>query len=131
MRRPTPPTYKTRNARKHGGAKRRVWRKIHNGIDEKSLEIRAAEFTTSDVGAAPMLFEASQNPMPRSAAGVVAFALATALRTLLARGQTDFAAEKAWLHARLVHGTESGDTGGAVGLTGQILSVDEGHTHAA
>ena len=30
------------NARKHGGAKRRVWRKIHIGIDEKTLEIRAA-----------------------------------------------------------------------------------------
>lgn len=45
------------NARKHGGAKRRVWRKIHIGIDEKTLEIRAAEFTTSDVGDAPMLPE--------------------------------------------------------------------------
>lgn len=45
------------NARKHGGSKRRVWRKIHIGIDEKSLEIRAAEFTTSDVGDAPMLPE--------------------------------------------------------------------------
>lgn len=38
------------NARKHGGTKRRVWRKIHIGIDEKTLEIRAAEFTTSDIG---------------------------------------------------------------------------------
>ena len=45
------------NARKHGGSKRRVWRKIHIGIDEKSLEIRAAEFTTSNVGDAPMLPE--------------------------------------------------------------------------
>ncbi|MCU0905722.1 MAG: IS5 family transposase, partial [Tabrizicola sp.] len=58
------------NARKHGGTKRpspwslgpmaRPWldgRKIHIGIDEKSLEIRAAEFTTSDVGDAPMLPE--------------------------------------------------------------------------
>ena len=45
------------NARKHGGAKRRVWRKIHIGIDEQTLEIRAAEFTTSDVGDAPMLPE--------------------------------------------------------------------------
>ena len=45
------------NARKHGGAKRRVWRKIHIGIDEKTLEIRAAEFTTSNVGDAPMLPE--------------------------------------------------------------------------
>lgn len=45
------------NARKHGGAKRRVWRKLHIGIDEQTLEIRAAEFTTSDVGDAPMLPE--------------------------------------------------------------------------
>jgi hypothetical protein len=45
------------NTRKHGGSKRRVWRKIHIGIDEKTLEIRAAEFTTSDVGDAPMLPE--------------------------------------------------------------------------
>ena len=45
------------NVRKHGGTKRRVWRKIHIGIDEKSLEIRAAELTTSDVGDAPMLPE--------------------------------------------------------------------------
>ena len=45
------------NARKHGGIKRRVWRKIHIGIDEKSLEIRAAEFTTSDIGDAPMLLD--------------------------------------------------------------------------
>jgi hypothetical protein len=43
------------NARKHGGTKRRVWRKIHIGINEQTLEIRAAEFTTSDVGDAPML----------------------------------------------------------------------------
>ena len=45
------------NARKHDGTKRRVWRKIHVGIDEKTLEIRAAEFTTSNVGDAPMLPE--------------------------------------------------------------------------
>lgn len=44
-------------ARKHGGTKRSVWRKIHIGLDEKSLEIRAAEFTTGDVGHAPMLPE--------------------------------------------------------------------------
>jgi|GEM_PF-1955204 len=34
-----------------------TWRKIHIGIDEKTLEIRAAEFTTSDIGDAPMLPE--------------------------------------------------------------------------
>lgn len=45
------------NACKHGGAKRRVWRKIHIKIDEKTQEIRAAEFTISDVGDAPMLPE--------------------------------------------------------------------------
>jgi hypothetical protein len=28
------------NARKHGGSKRRPWRKIHIGIDEETLEIR-------------------------------------------------------------------------------------------
>ncbi|KFE33444.1 IS5 family transposase [Thioclava atlantica] len=45
------------NARKHGGAKRRIWRKVHLGIDEKTLEIRAVEFTSGDIGDAPMLPE--------------------------------------------------------------------------
>ncbi len=45
------------NARKRGGTKRRVWRKIHIGIEGKTQEIRATEFTTSDVGDAPMLLE--------------------------------------------------------------------------
>ena len=45
------------HARKHGGPKRRVWRKIHLGIDEETLEIRAVEVTTSNVGDAPMLPE--------------------------------------------------------------------------
>ncbi len=61
------------NARKHGGAKRRVWRKIHIGIDEKSLEIRAAEFTTSDIGDAPMLPELlDQIPLEQEIASVTA-----------------------------------------------------------
>ena len=47
----------SRRTRKHGGSKRRVWRRIHLGTDEQTLEIRAAEFTTSDVGDAPMLPE--------------------------------------------------------------------------
>lgn len=38
-------------------SKRRVWQKIHIGTDEQTLEIRAAEFTTSDIGDAPMLPE--------------------------------------------------------------------------
>lgn len=43
------------NARKHGGLRRPVWRKIHLGIDEQTLEVRAVEFTSSDVGDTPML----------------------------------------------------------------------------
>ena len=31
------------NARKHGGSKRYIWRKIHIGIDEETLEVRAVE----------------------------------------------------------------------------------------
>ncbi len=59
------------NARRHGGAKRRVWRKIHIGIDEKTLEIRAAEFTTSDVGDAPMLPELLDQIPPEQEIGSV------------------------------------------------------------
>lgn len=43
------------NARKHGGSKRRLWRKIHIGIDEQTLEIRAIEVTSSSIGDSPML----------------------------------------------------------------------------
>ncbi|SDG18690.1 Transposase DDE domain-containing protein [Alloyangia pacifica] len=43
------------NARKHGGPKRRIWRKIHLGIDEETLEARAVEVTGSNVGDAPVL----------------------------------------------------------------------------
>ena len=61
------------NACKHGGTKRRVWRRIHIGIDEKTLEIRAAEFTTSDVGDAPMLPELlDQIPPDQEIASVTA-----------------------------------------------------------
>jgi hypothetical protein len=73
------------NARKHGGTKRRARhcprtnggqgsrRKIHIGIDEKTLEIRAAEFTTSDVGDAPMLPELlDQIPPEQEIASVTA-----------------------------------------------------------
>ena len=73
------------NARKHGGTKRRARhcprtnggqgsrRKIHIGIDEKSLEIRAAECTTSDVGDAPMLPELlDQSPPGQEIASVTA-----------------------------------------------------------
>ncbi len=43
------------SARKHGSPKRRIWRKIHIGIDEETLEVRAVEVTTSNIGDAPML----------------------------------------------------------------------------
>ena len=45
------------NARKHAGSKRRVWRKIHIGIDEETLEVRAVQVTGSNIGDAPMLPE--------------------------------------------------------------------------
>lgn len=45
------------NARKQGGTKRRVWRKVHLGIDAQTLEIGAVEVTSSDGGDAPMLPE--------------------------------------------------------------------------
>lgn len=45
------------NARKHGGPKRRIWRKIHIGINEETLEVRAVEITGSNIGDAPMLPE--------------------------------------------------------------------------
>lgn len=38
-----------------GGPKRRLWRKIHIGIDEQTLEIRAIEVTSSSIGDAPIL----------------------------------------------------------------------------
>lgn len=61
------------NARKHGGPKRRVWRKIHLGIDEQTLEVRAVEITSSDVGDAPMLPELlSQIPPDQDIASVTA-----------------------------------------------------------
>ncbi len=42
------------HARKHGGPKRRVWRKIPLGIDEQTLEVRAVEVTGSHIGDAPV-----------------------------------------------------------------------------
>jgi hypothetical protein len=43
------------HARKHGGPKRRVWRKIHLGIDEGTPKVRAVEITGSHIGDAPIL----------------------------------------------------------------------------
>ena len=61
------------NARKHGGAKRRIWRKIHVGIDEETLEVRAVEITGSNIGDAPMLLELlDQIPSDQKVASVTA-----------------------------------------------------------
>ncbi|WP_299846020.1 IS5 family transposase, partial [uncultured Jannaschia sp.] len=44
-------------ARKHGGERRRVWRKVRLVVDEATLEVRAIEFTGSGVGDAPVLLD--------------------------------------------------------------------------
>jgi hypothetical protein len=59
------------NARKHGGPKRRVWRKIHLGVDEETLEIRAVEVTSSNVGDAQMLPELLDQIAPDQEIGTV------------------------------------------------------------
>lgn len=59
------------NARKHGGSKRRLWRKIHSGIDEETLEVRAVEVTTSNIGDAPMLPELLNQISPEQDVGSV------------------------------------------------------------
>ena len=38
-----------------GGSKRRIWRKIHIGIDEETLEVRAVDVTGSNISDAPVL----------------------------------------------------------------------------
>src|SRR6056297_2854382 len=43
------------HARKHGGPERRIWRKIHLGIDEETLDVRAVEIIGSHIGDAPVL----------------------------------------------------------------------------
>ncbi|GLO69679.1 hypothetical protein MACH17_11960 [Phaeobacter inhibens] len=45
------------NARKHGGPKKRLWRKLHLGMDEETLEIRAIGVTTSNLGDALTLLD--------------------------------------------------------------------------
>lgn len=59
------------NARKHGGPKRRIWRKIHLGIDAETLEVRAVEITGSNIGDAPMLPELLEQIPPDQEIGSV------------------------------------------------------------
>ncbi len=44
-------------ARKHGGSRRRVWRKVHLTMDEATVKVPALELTGSCVGDAPVLPE--------------------------------------------------------------------------
>jgi hypothetical protein len=43
------------HARRQGGPGRRVWRKIHIGIDAETRELRTVEITGSRIGDAPVL----------------------------------------------------------------------------
>ena len=61
------------NARTHGSAERRVWRKVHLGIDGQTPQIMAVAFTSSDAGDAPMLPELlNQIPPDEGIASVTA-----------------------------------------------------------
>ncbi len=55
MRASIPLTHASMCCRAVGGSKRRIWRKIHIGVDEETLEVRAVEVTSSNIGDAPML----------------------------------------------------------------------------
>ena len=59
------------NARKHGGSKRRLWCKIHIGIDEQTLEIRAIEITSSSIGDASILSDLLNQIPPEQELGSV------------------------------------------------------------
>ena len=59
------------NARKHSGSKRCIWRKIHIGIDEETLEVRAVEVTGSKIGDAPVLSDLLNQIPPDQAIGSV------------------------------------------------------------
>jgi hypothetical protein len=80
------------NARKHGGAKRRIWRKIHIGIDEETLEVRAVEITGSNIGDAPVLPELlEQIPTDQRISNVTAdgaYATRNCHEAIAARGAT-------------------------------------------
>lgn len=43
--------------KKHGAERRRQWRKMHLGIDEQTLKIRAIVVTTNEIGDSPVVAE--------------------------------------------------------------------------
>ena len=59
------------NTRKHGGPKKGLWRKLHLGINEETLEIRAVCVTTSNVGDALMLPDLLEQIPPDQAIATV------------------------------------------------------------
>ena len=59
------------NAGRHGGGKRRLWRKTHIGLDEHTLEIRAVEVTGSTIGDAPVLPDLLSRIAPDQESGSV------------------------------------------------------------
>ena len=84
------------NARKHGGPKRRVWRKIHLGIDEETLEVRAVEIT----GSWPISLAAATVERV-IATTAVASAVAAAVAAILARRAKAAMRALAWSNSRL------------------------------
>ena len=71
-----------------------------------------------------LMAEASQNPVLRSATGLVEFALAMALRGQMQAQVSDFAAEKAPAYEALISAIDQGDGAGASAAMGQILAAD-------
>ena len=57
------------NGRKHGRLKRRLSRKIHIGIDEETLKIRAIEATSSSISDAPVLPDILNQILPDEETG--------------------------------------------------------------
>ena len=66
-----PLTHASMCCRAVGGSKRRIWRKIHIGIDEETLEVRAVEVTGSNIGDAPVLSDLLNQIPPHQDIGSV------------------------------------------------------------
>jgi hypothetical protein len=82
------------HARKHGSVKWRLRRKIQIGVYRQTLEIRAADFTTSDIGDAPLLPEWPNGIPPDPKIGSVtadgAFHIRKCHKALAVRGAAAF-----------------------------------------
>jgi DNA-binding FadR family transcriptional regulator len=74
-----------------------------------------------------LVAEASGNPILKSATGLAEFALASALRARMARGETEFSSAKSGLYARLVGAIEAVSSAGASDAMAEILAVDAAH----